>query len=69
VPERTIGLRDVVVVAGLCVVVVLGAAVATSVLPSGLQAVVFHTPLLIVVLVLGTAVALLRIARPRPPRD
>ena len=68
-PERTIGFRDVIVVAGLCVVVVLGAAVATSILPSGVQAVVFHTPVLIVILVLGTAAALLRIARPRPPGD
>ena len=65
--ERVIGLRDVLLVAGLSVVVVLGAAVATSLLPAEGQAIVFRTPLLIVVLLLGTAAALWRISRPRPP--
>lgn len=65
--ERAIGLRDVLVAAGLSVVVVLGAAVLTSLLPPEGQAIVFRTPLLIVVLVVGTAAALWRIARPRPP--
>ena len=65
--ERVIGLRDVLLVAGLSVVVVLGAAVATSLLPAEGQAIVFRTPLLIVVLILGTAAALWRISRPRPP--
>jgi hypothetical protein len=67
VAERALGLRDVVLVAGLCVAVVLGAALGTSLLPRDVQQVVFRTPLLIVVLILGTAVALWRIARPRPP--
>jgi FtsH-binding integral membrane protein len=67
VAERAIGLRDVLVVAGLSVVVVLGAAVLTSLLPPEGQAIVFRTPLLIVVLLVGTAAALWRIARPRPP--
>ena len=65
--ERVIGLRDVLLVAGLSVVVVLGAAVATSLLPAEGQAIVFRTPLLIFVLLLGTAAALWRISRPRPP--
>jgi hypothetical protein len=46
-------------------VVVMGAAVVTSFLPADAQSVVFKTPLLIVVLIGGTAVALWRIARPR----
>ena len=63
--ERSVGLRGVLVLAAACVVVVLGAAVLTSFLPADAQAVVFRTPLLIVVLIAGTAVALWRIARPR----
>ena len=39
-------------------VVVLGAAIATSLLPADGQAIVFRTPLLIVVLLIGTAAAL-----------
>ncbi len=66
-PERAVGLRDVLIAAGLTVVVVLGAAVATSLLPPEGQAIVFKTPLLIVVLLVGTTAALWRIARPRPP--
>jgi hypothetical protein len=53
-------------VAGAVVVLVLGAAVLTSVLPTGAQEVVFHTPLAILVLVIGTGWLLWRIAR-RPP--
>ena len=67
--ERAIGLRDVLVVAGLTVVVVLGAAFATSLLPADGQAIVFRTPLLIVVLLIGTAAALWRVARPRRPGE
>jgi FtsH-binding integral membrane protein len=67
VAERVIGLRDVLLAAGLAVVLVLGAAVITSLLPAEGQAIVFRTPLLIVVLLVGTAAALWRIARPRPP--
>ena len=63
--ERSVGLRDVLILAGTCVVVVMGAAVLTSFLPADAQSVVFKTPLLIVVLIGGTAVALWRIARPR----
>jgi FtsH-binding integral membrane protein len=67
VAERVIGMREVLLAAGLAVVLVLGAAVITSLLPAEGQAIVFRTPLLIVVLLVGTAAALWRIARPRPP--
>ena len=63
--EPALGLRQVVATAALCVVVVLGAAFVTGLLPSEAQQVVFKTPLLIVVLIVGTAVALWQIARPR----
>ena len=63
--DRPVGLRDVLVLAGACVVVVLGAAILTSFLPADAQGVVFKTPLLIVVLIVGTGAALWRIARPR----
>ena len=45
----------------------LGAAFVTSLLPADAQEIVFKTPLLIVVLIVGTAVALWQIARPRTP--
>jgi hypothetical protein len=64
VAERTVGLRDVLVLAGACVVVVLGAAILTGFLPANLQSIIFRTPLLIVILIAGTAAALWRIARP-----
>jgi len=60
---RQPGWREVGVVALLVVAVVLGAAVLTSVLPASIQGVVFHTPLAIVVLVVGTAWLLWRISR------
>lgn len=63
---RQPGWREVLIVAVAAVAVVLGAAIATSVLPTAAQEVVFHTPLAIVVLVLGTAWLLWRISR-RPP--
>lgn len=65
--ERSIGLREVVGAAAVSVVVVLGAAIFTSILPAEGQAIVFKTPLLIFVLLIGTAAALWRISRPRPP--
>ena len=67
--ERSVGLREVLLVAGLSVAVVLGAAIATSFLPKALQEVVFRSPLLIVVLIVGTAALLWRTARPRPPGE
>jgi FtsH-binding integral membrane protein len=53
-------------VAGAAVVVVLGAAVATSLLPTSAQEIVFHTPFTIVVLIVGTGWLLWRIARRGP---
>ena len=55
-------------VGGVVVAVVLGAAFGTSLLPEGLQEVVFHSPLLIAVLVGGTAWVLWRIGRRAGPR-
>ncbi len=63
---RQPGWREVILVAVVAVAVVLGAAILTSILPTNLQEIVFHTPLAIVVLIVGTAWLLWRIAR-RPP--
>jgi FtsH-binding integral membrane protein len=59
----------VLVVAGVAVGVVLGAAILTSALPTDAQRVIFHTPLLIAVLVVGTALVLWRLATRRPPES
>ena len=64
---RAIGLREVLIVAGVAVAIVLGAAILTAVLPPDAQRLVFHTPLLIAILVLGTSYVLWRIAVRRPP--
>ena len=61
--ERQPGVREVLLVAAAIVVTVLAAAGVTALLPSDGQAVVFHTPLLIVILVGGTAYILWRILR------
>lgn len=58
------GIGRVLLVAATAVIVVLGAAALTSLLPADAQAVVFRTPLLIVVLLVGTALVLARILRP-----
>jgi hypothetical protein len=50
-------------VAAAAVGVVLGAAILTSVLPTSVQEIVFHTPLAIIVLIVGTGWLLWRIAR------
>jgi heme A synthase len=63
---RQPGWREVALVALAVVAVVLGAAVLTSVLPTSLQEVVFHTPLAILVLIVGTGWLLWRISRHRP---
>jgi heme A synthase len=60
------GWRQVGLVAAAVVTVVLGAAVITSLLPASFQEVVFHTPLAIVVLIVGTGWLLWRISRHRP---
>jgi hypothetical protein len=58
-----------VLLVGVAIVgIVLGLAVGTSFLPTGAQSIVFRTPLLIVVLIGGTAVVLLRLVR-RPPGE
>jgi len=60
---RQPGLREVLLVAAAVVLVVMLAAGVTAVLPSDGQAVVFRTPLLIVVLIVGTGLVLWRILR------
>jgi hypothetical protein len=60
------GWRSVLLVAAVVVVAVLGAAVLTSLLPTGIQELIFHGPVLIVVLIVGTGALLWRVARPRP---
>jgi heme A synthase len=60
------GWTEVLLVAIAVVAVVLGAAVLTSFLPIGLQNAVFHGPVLIIVLIVGTAWLLWRLARGRP---
>ena len=63
----SVGWREVLIVAVVAVVAVLGAAILTSVLPTDAQRVIFHTPVLIGVLVIGTGLVLWRIAARRPP--
>jgi FtsH-binding integral membrane protein len=65
--ERRIGTRQVLLVAGLAVAIVLGLQLLTYVLPPDAQRVVLDSPLLIVVLVVGTTGLLWWIARRRPP--
>ena len=64
--SRQPGWREVLLVAAAAVAIVLGAAILTSILPTGLQEVVFHSPLAIIVLIAGTAWLMWRISR-RPP--
>ena len=61
------GLREVLLVAGAAVAVVLGAAIVTGLLPAAAQRVFFHLPITIIVLVVGTAYVLWRIASRRSP--
>ena len=64
---RQPGLREVLLVAAAVIVTVLVAAGVTALLPREGQGVVFHTPLLILVLVVGTALVLWRILRSPGP--
>lgn len=66
---RSVGWREVLIVAAVAVGVVLGAAILTSTLPTDAQRVIFHTPLLIGVLIVGTGFVLWRIAARRPPES
>jgi heme A synthase len=60
------GWREVILVAAAVVAVVLGAAILTSLLPAAVQDVVFHTPVAIAVLIVGTGWLLWRISRREP---
>jgi uncharacterized membrane protein len=60
------GWGQVLVVAAVAVVAVLGAAAGTSLLPTDVQRLIFHGPVLIAVLVIGTAWVLWRVSRGRP---
>ena len=62
------GWREVLTLGAVVVVVVLALAFLTSVLPASLQDVVFHTPLAIVVLLVGTIGLLFWVARRQTPR-
>ncbi|HYO41622.1 MAG TPA: hypothetical protein VES19_00355 [Candidatus Limnocylindrales bacterium] len=60
---RQPGLREVLLVGAAVVLVVMAAAGLTALLPEGGQDAVFHTPLLILVLIGGTGIVLWRILR------
>ncbi len=62
-PARQPGIREVLLLAAAVVLTVFIAAGVTAVLPREAQALVFDTPLLIVVLIAGTAIVLWRILR------
>ena len=64
---RQPGLREVLLLAAAVVVTVLAAAGVTAILPSEGQSIVFQTPLLILVLIGGTALVLWRILRSSGP--
>ncbi|TAK00582.1 MAG: hypothetical protein EPO36_07995 [Chloroflexota bacterium] len=61
------GARDVLLVAAVAVAVVLGAAILTSLLPEEVQRFLFHQPVAIAILVVGTGLVLWRVAIHRPP--
>jgi hypothetical protein len=63
VVERRPGLREAILVGALVVGAVAVAAILTAVIP-GAREVVLRTPLLIVVLIGGTAIVLWQITRP-----
>jgi hypothetical protein len=60
---RQPGILAVLLVATAAVLVVMAAAGLTALLPAGGQDLVFHTPLLILILIVGTGVVLWRILR------
>ena len=65
--SRSPGLREALLVGELVVVVVLLAGVSTFLLPGDGRDLVLRTPLLILVLIAGTAAVLWRISRPSRP--
>jgi hypothetical protein len=64
---RALGLREALLVGELVVVVVLLAGVATYLLPGDARDLILRTPLLILILIGGTAAVLWRISRPARP--
>lgn len=65
--SRAPGWREVLLVAVAIVGVSLGAAAVTGLLPPAGQDLVFRTPLVIVVLLVGTVGLMVRLAMRRPP--
>lgn len=65
--QRRIGMREVLLVAGIAVAIVLGLQLLTYVLPGDAQRVVLDSPLLIGILVVGTVGLLWWISRRHPP--
>ena len=63
-PGRSPGLREALIVGAVAVVAVLAAAALTFALPPQAADLVFRTPLLILILIVGTAGVLWRITRP-----
>ena len=63
------GWTEVILVAFAVVVAVLAAAAVTGFLPTPIQQAIFHGPVLIVVLIVGTGWLLWRISRGRPVDD
>ena len=63
------GWPQVILVGAAVVVGVLAAAALTGFLPAPIQQAIFHGPVLIVVLIVGTAWLLWRISRGRPVDD
>jgi hypothetical protein len=68
-PRPQPGWPQVALVAASVVIVVLGAALITGFLPDDLQRAIFHGPVLIGVLIVGTAWVLWRISRGRAMVD
>lgn len=67
--RAAVGWRQVLIVSAAGVAAVLGAAILTAVLPVDAQRVIFHTPLLIGVLIVGTGYVFWRIAVTRRPPE
>lgn len=65
--QRGIGMREVLLVAGVAVALVLGLQLLTYVLPPEAQGFILDSPLLIGVIVVGTIGLLWWIARRQPP--
>jgi hypothetical protein len=66
-PGPTPGGREVLLVAVAVVAIALGLAAVTGLLPAAGQDLVFRTPLVIVVLLVGTIGLMVRLAMRRPP--